>query len=87
MACFYLCIATAILGIIDVIIKLFDTIFQELKPKKVNSELNKTAFPKKNVHKEFSKEIKCGLGKELPEHKEEPTDPKEKKFVHDKELF
>lgn len=51
MACFYLSITTAILGLIDAFIKLVDTIFQEVKTKKVHSEKN--AFEKKPILKEF----------------------------------
>lgn len=35
MACFYLSITTAIVGIFDAFIKLLDTVFQEIRKKKV----------------------------------------------------
>lgn len=84
MACFYLSITTAILGLVDAFIKLVDTIFQEIKTKKVHSE--KDSFEKKPVLKEFRAEIKCKLGDEL-KPKLEPKDPKQIKFIKDKELM
>lgn len=60
MACFYLSITTAVLGLLDAFIKLADTIFQEIKTKKVHAENN--SFETKPIFKEFRKEIKCKLG-------------------------
>jgi hypothetical protein len=40
LACFYLSIATTILGVVDAVIKLFDTALQEVDKKKVHAEID-----------------------------------------------
>jgi hypothetical protein len=74
MSCFYLSIITALLNIIDAGIKLFDTIMQEVKTKRVIPG-SEDLFKQNPVLKEFSKQFICKLGDDL-----KPRDPKEVKF-------
>lgn len=51
MTCFYIAITTAVLGIIDAVIKICDTLQQKVESKKVRGEKN----VKNPILKEFSK--------------------------------
>jgi hypothetical protein len=82
MACFYLSITTAILGIVDAFIKLLDTIFQEISTKHVESKTE--SFPQRPLLPQFRSNVQCKLGQELaqPNHDSIPD-----KFQIDKELI
>lgn len=64
LSCFYLSVITALLNIIDAIIKLFDTITQEIRSKQVIP--NNNIFQKHPILKEFTKQIICNIGDDIP---------------------
>ncbi len=82
MACLYLTVVSTLMGIFDVFVKIGDTCLQQLRSK--HEEEEKKAIEKLKILKEFKNQIKCNIGEELQER---PKDPKQIKFLEDKQLM
>lgn len=80
LSCLYLALTTTILGVFDVLIKLFDTCCQEVNKHQKDSQ--EEPLPK--IIPGFRNDLRCNIGDPL---RDDPPDPQERKFIDDKELM